>query len=154
VTPGEPRTPRSPDDLPDGTLSMDGFARWTLPALAPGSEQVTYVRHQTRLVLRLWRLTDLTDAVEVLISEIATNAVRHARTLFTVAAIWDGRALRVEVSDASLVTPQPQLAVHSDREGGRGLLMVDAIATDWGVDVHPDGKTVWFVISRDPTMPW
>ena len=154
MTPAQPPTPRSPDDLPDGTLSMDGFARWTLPAVAPGSEQVTYVRHQTRLVLRLWRLTDLTGAVEVLISELATNAVRHARTLFAVAVIWDGRALRVEVSDASLVTPQPQLAVDADREGGRGLLLVDAIATDWGVDLYPRGKTVWFTIRRDSYDPW
>jgi len=133
---------------------MDGLARWTLPDIAPSPKPVTYVRHQARLVLSLWRLADLVASVEVLISELATNAVRHARTLFTVAAIWDGVTLRVEVSDTSPLAPRPQLAARQDREGGRGLLLVDAIATEWGVDLHPDGKTIWFTISRDSTVVW
>ena len=154
MTPAQPPTPRGPGDLPDGKLSLDGSARWRLPAIAPGPEQVTYVRHQARLVLRLWRLTDLIAAVEVLVSELATNAVRHARTVFTVAASWDGQTLRVEVSDASPLAPRPQLAVHPDGEGGRGLLLVDAIASSWGVDLNPEGKTVWFTISPGSKLPW
>ena len=145
--PAQSPAPRTPPNLPDGQLSMDGSARWTLPAVIPGPEQVTYVRHQARLVLQLWRLTDLIAAVEVLISELATNVVRHARTHFTVTVAWDGATLRVEVSDASPLTPRPQLATHPDRESGRGLLLVDAIATAWGVDVRPDGKTVWFTLT-------
>ena len=132
---------------------MDGSARWTLAAVVPGPEQVTYVRHQARLVLQLWHLADLMAAAEVLISELATNAVRHARTLFTVTVTWDHATLRVEVNDASPLAPRPQLATHPDREGGRGLLLVDAIATAWGVDLYPDGKTVWLTIRRDSTAP-
>ncbi len=154
MTQAQPPPPRRPADLPDGKLSMDGVARWSLPAVVPCPKQVTYVRHQTRLVLRLWRLTDLMGPVEVLISELATNAVRHAGTMFTVAASWDGLTLRIEVSDASPLAPRPQLAAHRDREGGRGLLLVDAIATDWGVDLYPQGKTVWFAISHDSKPPW
>jgi anti-sigma regulatory factor (Ser/Thr protein kinase) len=152
VLPAQPPAPRTPPNLPDGQLSsMDGSARWILPAVTPGPEQATYVRHQARLVLQLWRLADLMAAVEVLISELATNAVRHARTLFTVTVAWDGATLRGEVNDASPVAPRPQLAPHPDREGGRGLLLLDAIATTWGVEMYPDGKTVWFTISRDST---
>jgi anti-sigma regulatory factor (Ser/Thr protein kinase) len=154
VTPTQPPTPRSPADRPDGELSMNGYARWTLPAIAPALEQVTYVRHQTRLVLRLWRLTDLLTAVEVLISELATNVVRHARTLFTVAATWDGGTLRIEVTDGSPLTPRLQLAAHPDSEGGRGLLLVDTIATDWGVDLYSQGKTIWCTIGRDASATW
>ena len=132
---------------------MDGSARWTLAAVVPGPEQVSYVRHQARRVLQLWQLGDLMAAAEVLISELATNAVRHARTLFTVTVAWDGATLRVEVRDASPLTPRPQLT-RPDRESGRGLLLVDAIATAWGVDLSPDGKTVWFSISRDAAARW
>lgn len=154
MKPAYPPPPRRPEDVPDGTLSLDGPARWLLPAIAPVPEQVGYVRRQTRLVLRLWRLTDLSSAVEVLVSELATNAVRHARTVFTVTALWDGRTLRVEVSDASPSAPRPQPADGPDREGGLGLLLVDAIATDWGVDLDGQGKTVWFTISRDSGTSW
>jgi len=148
--PAQPPTPRRPAELPDGKLTANGSARWPLPDIPPRPEQVTYVRHQTRLVLSLWRLTDLLAAVEVLVSELATNAVRHARTLFTVAAVWDGLTLRVQVSDASPLSPRPRRAARPDREGGRGLLLVDAIATDWGVDLHPRGKTIWFAMRRNP----
>jgi hypothetical protein len=82
------------------------------------------------------------------------HAVRYAQTLFTVAAVWNGLTLRVEVSDASPLAPRPQLSAHPDREGGRGLFLVDAIASDWGVDVYPHGKTVWFTMSRDSEMSW
>ena len=154
MSPAQPPAPRNPPNLPDGRLSSDGSARWTLPAVTPGPEQMTYVRHQARLVLQLWRLADLMAAVEVLISELATNVVRHARTLFTVTVAWDGATLRVEVSDASPLTPRPQLATDTDREGGRGLLLVDAIATAWGVDLHPHSKTVWFTIRRGEAARW
>ena len=76
--------------------------------------------------------------------------VRHARTLFTVTLSWDGRTLRGEVNDADPMAPRPQLATSLDREGGRGLLLVDVIAADWGVDLYPQNKTVWFEISLDP----
>jgi anti-sigma regulatory factor (Ser/Thr protein kinase) len=133
---------------------MDGSARWTLPAVSPRPEQVSYVRHQTALILQLWRLADLTSPVEVLISELATNAVRHARTLFTVSVTWDGLTLTAEVSDASPLAPRPQLNPYPDREGGRGLLLVDAIASDWGVDLYDQGKTIWFTLRRGSSEPW
>ena len=133
---------------------MDGTACWSLPGVAPRPDRIRYVRHQARLVLHLWRLADLTPPVEVLISELATNAVRHARTPFTVALAWDGLTLRVEVRDGSSLAPRPYLADDPDREGGRGLLLVDAVAQDWGVNLHHQGKTVWFTITRDADDPW
>lgn len=152
--PAQPPTPRRPTDVLDGQLSMDGAARWTLSALTPRPDHVAYVRHQTRLVLHLWGLADLTSPVEVLVSELATNVVRHARTLFTVTVSWDGATLSVEVSDASPLGPRPQLAARPDDEGGRGLLLVDAVASDWGVDLYDQGKTIWFTISRGSADPW
>jgi anti-sigma regulatory factor (Ser/Thr protein kinase) len=144
----QPPAQRGPVGLPAGELSVEGTTRWTLTVVNPRADQIRYVRHQTRLLLALWRLTDLTPPVEVLISELATNVVRHARTPFTVMITWDGHTLRAGVSDGSPLAPRRPLASHDD-EGGRGLFLVDAVATDWGVDPYHDGKTVWFEITRD-----
>ena len=152
--PAQPPAPRRPTDLLNGELSTDGIARLTLTGVAPRPAHVGYVRHQIRLVLQLWGLTDLTPPAEILISELATNVVRHARTRFTITVSWDRLTLRVEVSDASPLAPRPQLTGHTDDEDGRGLLLVAAIATDWGVDLSPRGKTVWFTIRRYSYDPW
>ena len=145
----QPPAQRGPVGLPAGELSIEGTTRWTLTVVNPRADQIRYVRHQTRLVLALWRLTDLMPPVEVLISELATNVVRHARTPYTVAITWDGHTLRAEVSDGSPLAPRPPLTSRDDDEGGRGLLLVDAVAAHWGVDLYHDGKTVWFEITRD-----
>ena len=63
----------------------------------------------------------------------------------TLRAKTDGPTLRIEVDDPS--TDPPVLRhpdVHEDR--GRGILLVDALATQWGTEIHSDGKTVWFEI--------
>ncbi|MBF6196307.1 ATP-binding protein [Nocardia implantans] len=81
------------------------------------------------------------DAVQVC-DELASNAVVHARAprgcRLTVAG--HGGWLRVEVEDAS---PAPARMRRPDHTGGRGLILVDQLATCWGVDYHGPGKTVW-----------
>jgi anti-sigma regulatory factor (Ser/Thr protein kinase) len=129
-------------------------ARWRLPAVSPRPQLVAYVRHQVRLVLDLWDVPDLALPIEILTSELATNAVVHARTPFTVTLLWDGSLVRLEVSDACATGPRPRLAPSPDRERGRGLLLVDAVADEWGVEVHPHGKTVWLTLSRHVETPW
>jgi serine/threonine-protein kinase RsbW len=100
-------------------------------------------------VLDLWRVdAGLTWAVELLLTELATNGLRHARTPFTITLTWDGHLLRGEVTDAN---PQPlrvQPEVSPEALSGRGLLLVSEIATAWGVDMHQHGKTVWFSIAQ------
>jgi anti-sigma regulatory factor (Ser/Thr protein kinase) len=123
---------------------MDGFARWLLSAVTPQAERVPYVRRQTAAVLRLWGLDDVAWAVELLVDELAGNAVRHARTPFSVTLTWDGRALRGEVTDVNPVPPQPRLSADPDEPGGRGLLLVSQVADRWGFEGHSRGKTVWF----------
>lgn len=152
----QPPSPRSPTDseLPDGQLSVNSSLRWTLPQLSPRAEQVTYLRHQTRLVLQLWRITDLTWPAELLITELATNVVRHAHTNLTVTLAWDGLTLMADVSDANPRPPRPPVAAYPEDEGGRGLLLVDAIATYWSVDLHQHGKTVWFMLRRNSIDLW
>lgn len=83
----------------------------------------------------------------LLTSELATNAVVHAREPFTIAVHVQGRRARVEVCD-----PNDRLPVLRDDDlavpGGQGLRIVDAIADRWGIEpLGPNGKTVWFEIS-------
>ena len=129
--------------LPDGRLLMDGFARWVLPSVEPEPERVPYLRRQVRRVLHLWHLEPLAWRVELVVTELTTNAVRHARTLFTVAMTWDGRRLRIEVSDAHPVPPVPGEQPGPEALGGRGLLLIEQIADRWGYDPHERGKTIW-----------
>jgi hypothetical protein len=85
----------------------------------------------------------LAATAELLISEVATNAVRHAATPFEV-SIWVAPTrLRAEVVDASTALPIIRTAGSSD-ERGRGLHIVDALASAWGVESRGQHKAVWF----------
>jgi anti-sigma regulatory factor (Ser/Thr protein kinase) len=81
------------------------------------------------------------NCLELVVSELAANAVLHARTPFEV-SIALGSRVRVEVRDAS---PQPPVMqpFAIDAPSGRGLRLVDACADDWGCQVLADGKVVW-----------
>jgi anti-sigma regulatory factor (Ser/Thr protein kinase) len=144
VTSTPPSVPRPAEvGLPDGRLVMDGFSRWVLPSVEPQPERVPYLRRQVRRVLQLWHLEPLEWRVELVVTELTTNAVRHARTLFTLSMTWDGRRLRVEVSDAHPVPPVPGEHPPPEAAGGRGLLLVEHVADRWGYDPHERGKTIW-----------
>ena len=95
--------------------------------------------------LKVWELDDLVEVVALLTSELVTNAVVHARTAFTVRATFDAPELRVEVRDGGPEHMEPPTD-DPYAEGGRGLLLVAALADRWGVTGRPDGKTVWFVL--------
>ncbi|MEV5383722.1 ATP-binding protein [Streptomyces sp. NPDC052721] len=79
----------------------------------------------------------------LLLSEILTNAVQHAQGPIGVHACRTDTDLTVEISDRSPHLPQPRLAAE-DEESGRGLLLVRALADDWGVRPTDGGKTTWF----------
>jgi anti-sigma regulatory factor (Ser/Thr protein kinase) len=91
------------------------------------------------------------DVARLLLSELATNAVLHARTAMVIRAIDDGWRLRVEVTDSGVGMEQPEPRVPgADAESGRGLDIVDLLAADWGVrpnGPHAPGVTVWFELS-------
>lgn len=94
---------------------------------------------------------DLADAVAVMVSELATNSVRHAATEFTVSIDRYPHEIRVAVTDAG--EEQPTLRSPGPTEhSGRGLRIVSALADDWGVTEMVDrpGKTVWFVVAMPP----
>lgn len=93
-------------------------------------------------VLQRWDRLDLVDDGAMVVSELATNAVVHAGSGFTVGlSRWDGR-IRVEVVDSSREVPQLQEPGVTG-PSKRGLYLVDAVAARWGHAVAAGGKVVW-----------
>ena len=85
------------------------------------------------------------DAAELLVSEVVTNAVLHARTDFSVEVLRDGDLVRVCVHDRSHVIPKPRM-YGTDSTTGRGMRLVATLAVAWGVDRDAGGKSVWFEV--------
>jgi anti-sigma regulatory factor (Ser/Thr protein kinase) len=92
---------------------------------------------------------DLVQLLLLMASELATNAVLHGRTDFTVRVRVDPADVCIEVSDGNTRMPQPCLT-PADATTGRGLAIIDASGLDWGAERHAGGKTVW-VRARRPT---
>jgi len=79
---------------------------------------------------------------QLVVSELAGNAVLHACSPFSVSVQTDESAIRISVHDWSVRPPLMRDATPAARSG-RGLRLVDALASKWGVELEPDGKTVW-----------
>lgn len=139
--------------MPDGVLSMNGRQLWTLTGVEPVPEQVAAVRREAVRVLHFWAVDELSWAVELLLSELASNAVRHARTRYDVTMAWDRHTLRVAVQDADRAPPRPRLHVAQAETGGRGLLLVTDVAARWGWTPTANGKIVWFELAAPSTPP-
>ncbi|CAL9469736.1 hypothetical protein SUDANB174_04864 [Streptomyces sp. enrichment culture] len=122
-------------------------AEWVFPA-AP--DAVRTARSLVRRTLDEWRLGGVGDIAALLVSELVTNALRHATgpigvRLVRGAAGADG-VLRVEVSDP-LPDPPRERVARPDDEDGRGLQLVASAARRWGTRPGEEGKTVWFELA-------
>jgi anti-sigma regulatory factor (Ser/Thr protein kinase) len=90
----------------------------------------------------------IVDAAELMACELATNCVRHARTDFEL-AIHSRDQIRVEVRDTGPGRPQPRSPAPRE-PSGRGLRIVEAMSSTWGVVRASSGKTVWFTLPHQP----
>ncbi|MFF8813098.1 ATP-binding protein [Streptomyces pactum] len=123
---------------------------WLLPR---HPRSVRRARGLLRVQALLWRVPEeAAETAVLLLSELMTNAVRHAHVpqgrLIKTRCMLDGKELRVEVSDAGDELPQPRTA-GLYAESGRGLALVAALADDWNAQPRPSGvgKTVWFTVN-------
>ena len=92
------------------------------------------------------------EAVELMVSELATNCIRHERTSFHLTILGSTREIRVEVTDSGSGTPTMR-SPGPDEPSGRGLQIVDMLSDSWGVEPeHPSGKTVWFTMPAAATI--
>lgn len=85
------------------------------------------------------------EAAELMTSELATNAMRHAHSDFEVAIHCSQRDIRVEVSDNGQGQPTLRSPLPHERSG-RGLSIVQALSDAWGTVPSTNGKTVWFTL--------
>ncbi len=141
----------SPHRLPVETGDWPLHSHLALGALPSA---VPCARLHARHVLWEWGFRDLTDSVELLVSELTTNAIAAAQATETGLPVrfWllsDRKQVLILVWDAN---PNPPVRMHPDdrTEGGRGLMLVDAMSEQWDWYPTPDmieGKVVWALIS-------
>jgi len=129
-----------------GPGAVDAITLASDPASARAARQ-----HVAR-VLEAGPLSDLVDTASLLVSEIVTNALLHAGTEIELSCTVERGSLCVQVRDSSTVAPSPR---HYETAAmtGRGLGMVELLATEWGVDADERGKTVWFLLMGPDAEP-
>jgi serine/threonine-protein kinase RsbW len=114
-------------------------------ALASAVRAPGMARQATQEALASWRLAHVEDTAVLLVSELVTNAVRHARTGGSVLALRleiAGSWLRIEVHDADPRLPEPRTPAGHD-ESGFGFVLIEALADKWGVRETTAGKAIW-----------
>jgi anti-sigma regulatory factor (Ser/Thr protein kinase) len=100
--------------------------------------------------LHAWAVpSDVADDAVLLVSELVTNALLHARSAPVVEVEYDDELLRCVVVDDSPVVPRRR-RYATDAVTGRGIALVETLASRWGVDVDSGaGKRVWFELAID-----
>jgi anti-sigma regulatory factor (Ser/Thr protein kinase) len=146
-------------DMHENGASHDWPLQSGLP-LGPLPTAVSCARAHAAQILWEWRMCDVSDGVKLIVSELVTNAVTASRALaggpFPV-RLWllaDGKQVLILVWDAS---PAPPVRMQPDHAtaGGRGLMLVDALAAEWDWYRTPampepatEGKVVWALVAR------
>ena len=132
---------------------MLGNSFWTWEMSLPAAEQApALARQATREVLASWRVTHLEETALLVVSELVTNAVRHAargESVLILRLEAAGISLRIEVHDADPQRPQPGTPDGLD-ESGYGFVIIDALASKWGVSETATGKAVWAELDTRP----
>lgn len=126
-----------------GYEATEPQARCVLPFEAAPAE-VRLLRRATTQQLKRWGMVIAADDAELLVTELATNVVKHVGEGVSAALILErrGERLRLEVHDQSPVVPVDRTAGCRD-ESGRGLRLLAAMAVDWGTVLTAAGKAVW-----------
>ncbi|WP_181785574.1 ATP-binding protein [Streptomyces phytophilus] len=112
--------------------------------LAREPESPAIARRLVRAALADWGLEDLADDSTLVVSELVTNAIRHARreSIRVTVERADTACVRVGVVDFSQAHPVRRESALED-DGGRGLALVGELADAWGTEPLPWGKRVW-----------
>ncbi|MBG7698871.1 ATP-binding protein [Streptomyces sp. MC1] len=110
---------------------------------------VPEARRELRALLRHWGKPGRSEIAELLTSELVTNALVHTDDDAVLTAVVDPGALRVEVRDFVARRPELHAPDTDDDTHGRGLLLVQSLADDWGVRPHGVGKSVWFELGAE-----
>ncbi|MFI8828238.1 SpoIIE family protein phosphatase [Streptomyces sp. NPDC053431] len=121
-------------------LAEEDVAGWRID---PDPARVAGARAATNARLADWGLDSVGFAVELIVSELVTNAIRYGAPPVDLRLLRDrDRALICEVSDGRETSPHLRRA-RPDEEGGRGLFLVAQLADRWGTRYTREGKTIW-----------
>ncbi|MFC9702440.1 SpoIIE family protein phosphatase [Streptomyces sp. NPDC056943] len=138
---------------PAGTVAE--APRRTLMTIAQAEpERIAEAREQLRQLLHDWKDEDQLDSAVLMVSEMVTNVLVHtdgdALLVAEVACGEESRRLRVEVSDQSDELPHKR---HPGEmaSSGRGLLLMEMLADEWGFDPRGEGKSIWFELNEPPS---
>jgi DNA-binding NarL/FixJ family response regulator len=159
----EPEETEGIADAVDGYAVKDGRLEYLIELLETVGQQhvarasvylenhvqsARVARSFVRETLRSWGVTDPLDDALLVVSELVSNAIVHARSSCELRLGLSPVIVRVEVVDAGGGTPDP-LPPSRTRPHGRGLTLIDAVASAWGVDPQvAGGKVVWAEIPR------
>ena len=132
--------------IEEGASECDDVSRLFVPAPVVIADTRSFARH----VLRTWGYDQLAADAEVIVSELVTNAMLHARSPFRVSIARTNSSITISVRDAC---PDPPTRVTGSvlRKGGRGIALVAALSHTWGSREEADGKTVFAKIPRQPS---
>ncbi|GAA2405472.1 SpoIIE family protein phosphatase [Streptomyces coeruleofuscus] len=119
-------------------LGTEQVAAWDLD---PDPALVADARRTATRQLSHWGLDELAFTTELVVSELVTNAIRHATGPIRLRLVRE-RALVCEVLDSGATAPHLRHPRTTD-EGGRGLLLVSQLTQRWGTRFVPDGKIIW-----------
>lgn len=131
-------------------------ATWFLPSNAASAQSA---RHQVACRLRIWGFSHVVDDAELIVSELITNAVCHGAENRPVwhtlrrEHVASGEVIRIEVGDCGqgwTDVPTSREAGDDTHCNGRGLLLVEALASSWGSARLSDGHVVWAVLPSTP----
>lgn len=140
--------------LPPGRpLRLHTHSPTTLSRLSASPASIGLARAQVVGFCRRHGFAELEETAALLTSELVTNAVQHGGEPLTLSVSRTPDELRVDVSDGSTDLPQLQMQPVADQPNGRGLMLVDALASSWRCRPRPDGKTVSFTLSTEAAEP-
>lgn len=128
---------------PSGRETIDERRARFPPHLRSAGEARRFVAD----VLTRWDLGALVDSASLLVSELVTNAVIHAHSEVELVVRLGPDLVRVEVLDAA-VDGVHRRAASADAQSGRGMALIEALASSWGIDRLMSGKSVWFEVPR------
>lgn len=112
-------------------------------SFAPDPTVVARARSWLRGRLERWELGGLGEDLQIVVSELVTNAVIHARTTVELALSVGEGAIELSVADNDGRPPEVRRTRALWDEGGRGLALVSALSDDWGVTHRAGGKQIW-----------
>ena len=137
-----------------GTAGLDYLAELLESVASPFQSQavmdlphslssVAVARSFVRDTLEEWGIDEPVDDALLVVSELAANALTHARSSYRVRLSATAHALRIEVDDDGAGTPEPRPLTETE-EHGRGLFLVDSLAASWGMEAGDGaGKRIW-----------